>query len=192
MPVVTAFVDIRVRVVITTDSRVGCVRAVRTGVVCAFTVREAAVALSVVRSITARDVRTAVPVLRVGAATRVGRGFLVFSALPVVVFHVVLVRVSATTVSLVGLARVERTGATADLVVRVGTSVRRVAAVDVRDVRSGSVVVVVVDVVVVVVEAVVVVVVDVVVVVVEAVVVVVVDVVVGLRVGAGTRVGRLV
>ena len=141
MPVVTAFVDIRVRVVITTDSRVGFVRAVRTGVVCAFTVRDAAVALSVVRSITARDVRTAVPVLRVGAATRVGRGFLVFSALPVVVFLVVLVRVSTTTVSLVGLARVERTGASADFVVRVGTSVWRVAAVDVRDVRRGSVVV---------------------------------------------------
>ena len=141
LPVLIAFVDTRVRVVITTDARVGFVRAVRTGVVCAFTVREAAVALSVVRSIAARDVRTAVPVLRVGAATRVGRGFRVFSALPVVVFHVVLVRVSATTVSRVGLARVERTGATADLVVRVGTSVRRVAAVDIRDVRWGSVVV---------------------------------------------------
>ena len=135
MAVIIGFTDILVRVVITTVSRVGFVRSVRTGVVCAFTVREAAVALSVVRSITGRDVRAAVPVVRVGAGTRVGRGFRVFFALPVVVFHVVLVRVAATTVSLVGWARVERTGATADLVVRVGTTVWRVAAAVVRCTR---------------------------------------------------------
>ena len=77
--------------------------------------------------------------VRVGAGTRVGRGFRVRFAAPVVVFHVALVRVFATTVSLVGLARVERTRVAGDFVLRVGTTVKRVAAGVVRDARWGSV-----------------------------------------------------
>ena len=100
---IVAFVHVvLIGVVTTAGSRVGFVRAVRTGAVCSFIVRETAVAPSVVRTITGRDVRAAVPVLRVGAGTRVGRVLRVRFASPVVVFQVVRSGAVTATVSLVG------------------------------------------------------------------------------------------